>query len=65
MEKTNQPTKKPYEVQIILIGLPKGVAEAINQLHLAKLILGGNWLKAKYDKDSGKVTVTATITFML
>ena len=65
MKKTTQPTKTPYRVQIVLIGLPKGVSEAIGQLHLAKLVKGGNWLKAKYDKNSGKVTMTATITFML
>ena len=65
MQKNNQPTKQPYEVQIILVGLPKGVYEAIHQLHLAELVLGGDWLNAKYDKVSGKVTVTATITFML
>ena len=65
MAKTNQPTKQPYEVQIILLGLPKGVFEAIDKLHLAKLIKGGNWLKAKYDKNTGEVTMTASITFML
>jgi len=65
MKKTTQPTKTPYFVKVILVGLPKGIAEAIRQLHIAKFVKAGNWITAKQDKHSGKVTVTVTITFML
>jgi len=65
MKKRTQPTKTPYSVQIILVGLPKGVSQAIGKLHLLKFVKGGKWLKVKQDKKSGELTMTATITFML